>query len=196
MALQVEFLPSLTLNDKYAPTIMRFTDTTGAYDVDTNPGGYGSPNPTYSDVADVSIRLQSYDGNFDCAITSADIDGWTPTSLVPYVDIPASVFGIDVYEDMDYVITYSVYDSDPTLLSDKTDNAFFKGQTYGNIINNLLKCRPDTNILNPDEYVDAICRTNALMLGAQAAFEDGAYPASDEGIKRIKTISDNLINFY
>lgn len=197
MALQVLFSLSQTLDDLYVPTILRLTDTTGAYDASTNPTGWGTPNATYASCQDVTIRLQSYDGDFDETVHSADIGGWTPTANSLYVDIPATAFGIDSYLDMDYIVTYTCYDGvGGATLSSKANNALFDGQTYGNIINNLLKCRPDVSILNPDQYVDAIARINSLRLGAVSAFNDGAYSASDEGIKKIQLMSVNLVNYY
>ena len=37
-----------------------FKDMTGTYAAVSNPGGYGSPNPTYSDVKGVRIKIATY----------------------------------------------------------------------------------------------------------------------------------------
>lgn len=46
---------------------LTFTDTTGIYNVTTNPGGYGAPNIDSTDITDATISI------------------YTPNSTVPYI---------------------------------------------------------------------------------------------------------------
>lgn len=58
-----------------------FEDTSGVYNVNTNPGGYGTPNYDYSDITSTLIRVTLSDG------TVHDITTFIPTALNPTITI-------------------------------------------------------------------------------------------------------------
>lgn len=62
---------------KIGCTTFELTDSSGVYDVDTNPGGYGNPNWKYADITSTLIRITRDDG------TVYDITDFIPTESVP-----------------------------------------------------------------------------------------------------------------
>lgn len=54
MALITKFVKVAQAQDNKSVT---FDDTTGAYDVSTNPGGYGTPNPAYTDILRAVLQI-------------------------------------------------------------------------------------------------------------------------------------------
>lgn len=83
------------------------SDDTGVYNLDTNPGGYGTPNKERSEVAviclvtyrssngDVPLKFQAYDPETVTSFTlNLDRDGWFEVRL----------YQIDKYSDL---VTYS-----------------------------------------------------------------------------------------
>lgn len=71
---------------------MRITDTSGIYNIDTNPDGYGAPNPAIADVVSITAILTP--------------PGSTETITLDFTDeIPATVTGNIEFDDqeIDYV---------------------------------------------------------------------------------------------
>lgn len=81
------------------------TDTTGLYNASTNPGGYGSPNPTYADISSTLISIVLSNGN------TVNITTFIPTANVPYLVIQAADLGYTsaTIPDQIATISYSVY---------------------------------------------------------------------------------------
>lgn len=87
-----------------------FTDTTGVYNSGTNPTGFGTPNPNYTDIATVTFKLYN---SLSVLVGTANV-GWIPdygtplnTSLYLFPSdfgLTGSTFDNDTYS-MDYVIT-------------------------------------------------------------------------------------------
>jgi hypothetical protein len=82
---------SVKIADTFSKTKVTVTETTGTYNVTTNPGGYGTPNPLFSDyahyvilrkknvngVADVLMVMDFYDPLLATVFTATrTIDGW------------------------------------------------------------------------------------------------------------------------
>lgn len=63
-------------------TYFIFTDTTGAYDASSNPGGYGGPNPTVGDYLTYSISVVPPDP--DTLLATG-----TPVVIDAYPDLPS-----------------------------------------------------------------------------------------------------------
>ena len=64
-----------------------FTDTTGTYNAETNTGGYGTPNPDYSDIGSTLIVATLDNGQV------VEIDDFIPTAEEPSYTITGSVLG-------------------------------------------------------------------------------------------------------
>lgn len=84
-------------------TSIKFTDTTGTYNASTNPGGYGTPNPAYTDITETLIRFTFNDGRV------VDITDFIPTSSVPYVTINNQTLGFGTDEIPSQVVTIAYY---------------------------------------------------------------------------------------
>lgn len=82
---------SVAITVTFSGTQVIITDTTGNYDLTNNPGGYGSPNPAFSDfahyvilrkknvnlVADVVLTLDAYNPLSSTVFTyERTLDGW------------------------------------------------------------------------------------------------------------------------
>lgn len=112
MALSINIVKSSLNSDG---TVMNLSDDTGAYNVSTNPGGYGTPNPDRNQVAifllaynkrsdgDVSLSIASY--NKTTATTWAvtlNKDGWQQVNA----------YGLQLYDvNTEFSISELVYNS-------------------------------------------------------------------------------------
>lgn len=68
MALQIKIDIEIDCNDK---SCIGFTDTTGAYNASTNPGGYGGPNaPAIGNITSTEFRIAVGDDEFLSTYTS------------------------------------------------------------------------------------------------------------------------------
>jgi hypothetical protein len=106
-------IPTINITQADNGSYITLYDTTGIYDVSTNPGGYGTPNPEDTDVTAATLELQimGSDGTFTTVYgpTSVYTAGVFPTD-----DVTNS---IDISEDLDdgyykaiYVVTASAVD--------------------------------------------------------------------------------------
>lgn len=87
-----------------------FTDTTGVYNADTNPGGYGTPNPATNDVGLVTISiyppLATVPYLFSFGIATGTVESATVTAPDGTVtDILADLTGITFPFNTDNAIT-------------------------------------------------------------------------------------------
>lgn len=93
-----------TITEKVGCISIDFKDTTGTYNSVTNPGGYGAPNFTYSDITSTLIKITLYDG------TIVQITDFIPTALNQIKNITASDLGYSGTIVPQVVrIEYSVY---------------------------------------------------------------------------------------
>lgn len=101
-----------------------FTDTTGAYNADTNTGGYGNPNPSYDDITETEIVIVTNKG-------TTTITDWKPTAESQTLNINAHTLGFpsDVITDQIVTITYSVYTAGKCRVGYKQSDVLFDCQT-------------------------------------------------------------------
>ena len=93
------------VNQKLGCGSFDFKDTTGAYNEDTNPGGYGAPNPGYGDITATLIKVTLGDG------TVVNITTFIPTADEPTINITAAMLGYSGSNIPDQIvrIEYSVF---------------------------------------------------------------------------------------
>lgn len=98
-------LQNYAIND--AGTVLTIKDATGTYDADSNPGGFGTPNPARSDIALFLRTYQKrYDGTDDIVNTlltstpnDADpkvVESWA-VDLLTDSWLQATVYGLPIY---------------------------------------------------------------------------------------------------
>lgn len=103
---------------------LTFTDSTGLYNADTNPGGYGTPNPAYGDIVSTLITFVLSNGN------TVNIDTFVPTADVPYVNITAAELGYSgTITDQIATVTYSVYVAGECRVGYKSTKVLFSCNT-------------------------------------------------------------------
>lgn len=159
---------------KVGCTSIDFTDITGVYDATTNPGGYGSPNPTYADIDSTEIIFEFADG------TSATITDFIPAANALTVNITGQELGFEDGNIPDQIvnITYNVYS--PCLIGRKEDKILFHCNTRNCIkkkSRDLLKadchtCQEDKSVNNTFNLIQ---RYEYLLL----AFEQGGCTNGD-----------------
>lgn len=95
---------NFTITEKLGCSSLDFKDTTGTYSL-SNPGGYGSPNPQYSDIDSTLIKITLADG------TVKEIIDFIPTALNQVKNINASAlgYGDGIVPPQVVSIEYSVY---------------------------------------------------------------------------------------
>lgn len=74
--------PTVSIAITFSRTQVIVTDDTGAYNVTTNPGGYGTPNNAFSDYAHYCILRKK--GVGDTADAVMTLDAYTPTSATEF----------------------------------------------------------------------------------------------------------------
>jgi len=112
-------IPTINITQADNGSLITLYDTTGIYNVSTNPGGYGDPpaNPDYTDVtaATLELQLMGSDGTFTTVYgPTSVVSGTPPLQTFPTDDITNS---INIAEDLDdgyykaiYVVTASAVD--------------------------------------------------------------------------------------
>lgn len=74
--------PTVTISVTFSRTQVIVTDTTGAYNVTTNPGGYGTPNNAFADYAHyVILRKKGVGDTADAVMT---LDTYNPISATSF----------------------------------------------------------------------------------------------------------------
>ena len=104
MALQPK-ISTCIKNDGCSAIILN--ETTGVYDADLNPGGYGAPNIAVGDVTETHIFVTLPDGTI---VDITDPVGLPTSDSELEYEITASALDMDNIEDGLYVIEYTVTD--------------------------------------------------------------------------------------
>jgi len=85
-----------------------FTDQTGEYDAEDNPGGFGTPNPEEGDVTDISLEIigpeggsYAYEGDYSSTLEIFAED----------IGYPSTLFKDGVYK---FKVTYTTESDDYT----------------------------------------------------------------------------------
>lgn len=93
---------------------IRFTDTTGVYNANSNPGGFGAPNPTVASAltAKVLVEKRNSDGTF-ITYNLIDVFPTLPSDSQGFVTITAQQAGIGTsattsFPDGVYRLTYTI----------------------------------------------------------------------------------------
>jgi hypothetical protein len=108
------------ITEKNGATSIVFEDTTGDYDADDNPGGYGAPNPTYADIVSTLIKFTKSDG------TVVNITSFVPTALAPSIEISAADLGeTDTIKPQIISVEYSVYIAGTCRVGYKSEKVLF-----------------------------------------------------------------------
>jgi len=101
-----------------------FSDVTGVYNEDYNPGGYGGPNPDYDDIDNTVISITLANGE------TVDITTFVPTAENHSITIQATDLGYtSLIPDQIIGITYSVYAGGLCRIGYKSTNVLFYCQT-------------------------------------------------------------------
>lgn len=96
---------NFSVTEKIGCGSIDFKDTTGTYDADNNPGGYGTPNPGYDDISSTIINITLADGSVKT------ITDFIPTADNQVKNINAATLGFPdgVLIPQIFTIEYSVF---------------------------------------------------------------------------------------
>lgn len=191
-----------------------FTDTTGVYNVTTNPGGYGAPNPVSNDVNGATISIYTpgstvpyiitlviTTGNIDSAIIT-NPDGTTDDITTDVVTTQGLVFPLDsttgngpllidetwIGGTEDESITDGVY----TIVYEIT---FEDTTTYNTTVYTLSKCNAccciskayanlSANCGCDDNGLKTVQRADAFLQSAVNAANLGLYEAAQTNVDK------------
>ena len=175
MALNLQIDSVVQSNDN---TVLRITDGTGLYNVTTNPGGWGSPNPAVSVIDGSTYHLY-----LDVVITTSDGTETTYDQIELYdefgsfTDVNDLVYDLDasmlissgsalgtstsVFPDGWYSITYSFEDDGATYTNSTTTSLMVIDGVVRNLVYDKLRDIPystDWKIFNTDykEWYDIL----------------------------------------
>ena len=150
---------------------MTFTDTTGTYNAQTNPGGYGTPNPAYGDITSTVISIALSNGQ------TINITTFIPTAEVPYLVINAATLGYGqtgVIPDQIMAITYSVYVAGQCRVGYKSEPVLWSYNTYQCLLgqmNNVFKENCDCANVDDAARVDRIIMMWLKLQWIQTTFQ-------------------------
>lgn len=115
-----------SLMEKLGRTSMDFTDTTGAYDADDNPGGYGGPNPDYDDITSTVTTVKLADG------TIKEFTDFIPTADNPTFEITNQMlgYGDGVIPPQIITVGYDVYIGQGCRVGEKIAKTLIHGVLY------------------------------------------------------------------
>lgn len=94
---------NFTITELLGCSSFNLTDTTGTFDPQANPGGYGAPNPSYSDIQSTLITVVLSTGQI------FTFDTFIPTAANPTFNITAQMLGVQTLPVGVYTITYQVF---------------------------------------------------------------------------------------
>jgi hypothetical protein len=145
-----------------------FTETTGTYNVTTNPTGWGSPNPATSTAAGAVVTVLVPSGtSYTFSVFASSFPTVTSTQqyLINYEDLGMSDGLVDGLYTITYVVpTLQIILGVPTVI------------TYTTILNTMivcnLECCIDTLLLEIDDWTcDCSKDAKENFLTAHAIFE-------------------------
>ena len=184
-----------------------FKDTTGAYDVNTNTGGWGAPNPTLPDYTattttyalvllyDPDLPL-TYDNLLD-PISYVDItsSGFPTTDVTKELTLSATQFGYEdgVFPDGRYTLGYIVVDTTATAgnkLNIKLYDVAFTCSVECCVTQKYIKAINSDCSCENDKWNEAK-RAKALLDALIAARESGKKTAFDTTLELLQKICDD-----
>lgn len=144
-----------------------FTDTTGSYNVSTNPGGYGTPNPAYADITNTLITFELSNGD------TVEYTAFVPTAMNQSITLQAADLGYSAgIPDQIMTVTYSVYVEGDCRVGYKSTQVLLYCQTetcINNQIQSVLQgdctCN-DENCKNTDRVFDMLMMLDVLKIAA------------------------------
>ena len=177
-----------------------FTDTTGAYNVTTNPGGYGAPNIAWEDVTDVTISIYAPGSTVLYIITFGVSTGNLASATVTAPDGTVT----DILDDVqtlsfpfDATLGNGALPIDETYIGGTADESLLDGvytfvyvvsdgtNSYNTTVYTLSKCNATCCITKAYANLDSACGCDASSLkSVQRAdsFLNAAISAADLGM--------------
>jgi hypothetical protein len=142
---------SFNLVENTGCSSITFTDTTGVYNASTNPGGYGTPNPNYSDISYTLITITLENGQV------IEISDFVPTESVPYFTIPAITLGYDgVIPDQVITVDYQIFNEADCQIGSASYPVLLSCQTAMCLQAARSKMLGMQNTCNGNPYVDEV----------------------------------------
>jgi len=190
--------PNFGVSELTNSTGFIFIETTGVYDATNNPGGYGGSNPAYSTAYYAEITIQDALGNI---IYTTDVE-WSftlfvssPSSAVyntPIMNIPASGYGLSLFVDGVYTLTYSVRQTaSGTILGTVAHPVLFYAQTATNLLQAQLNMKVNNSDVLPDAAV-TLSTYQALLTSAIQMVQSGMITEPNALITQLAIDSQNL----
>lgn len=160
-------VPSINVCVKTACSILTFSDTTGVYNDETNPTGYGTPNPDTDDFDQATLVIIAPDET-EYTIDLTDLDAGFPTNNPDFqYTIPSELIGDrTIIEDGYWQFIYTITNGD-TYIASKTSIFTCNSQCCVNAM--LLNIDAEntsifniTNTKRINEYIKAKAFLDAL----------------------------------
>ena len=180
MALDLQLTKSGVTSDY---TKIKITDNTGTYNVDSNPGGYGTPNLSRSDV---TLWLESAVNKRNSEDVDVDVDAYTPTSVTDWF----VQLNLDGWYQM---IGYTIQNFDNSTNSYPTDDKFSVNELVYDPSNNSFYEITEVTGSGPYSYISTLLTSNnvsdALIEGT-----DDIFPFQSETLNTYDLSNLNILN--
>lgn len=197
-----------------------FTDTTGVYNVTTNPGGYGTPNIESTDVTDATISIYTPGSTVPYIITFVIETGNIASAIITNPDGTTDDITTDVVTTQGLTFPFSTTFGSDSLLIDETwiggttDESITDGvytivyevtdgtNTYNTTVYTLSKCNAccciskayanlNSNCGCDDNGLKTVQRADAFLQSAVNAANLGMYEASQTNVEKALEICTN-----
>jgi len=180
--------PTINVCIKSACTQLAFYDTTGEYNVSTNPGGYGSPNPNTGSFTSAILTIITPDNtiyNVDLTALSAGFPN--SNEEFSYIIPSAQIGGRTTIEDGYWQFIYTI-DNGTTYIASKTSiftctstccvNKMLLAIDFEASFDNKANNKKITDYLKAKAFLDAL--------------RNYAYCGNTSKVENIKLIIDKL----
>lgn len=168
-------IPNINLCIRSGCTEFVFRETTGVYNVTTNPGGYGSPNSTLGSIVSAALTVTSPD-NISYLLDLMDLDAF-PSSNEDYEYILplSSLGGRTVIEDGEWQFTYVVNDGSSNYSVIKTYFFYCNAECCASKMLSAISITGMDDVNNPinNKNIDKYTRVRTLISSIKGAANCG-----------------------
>ncbi len=170
-----------------------FTDTTGVYNVTTNPGGYGAPNVESNDINGATISIYTPGSTVPYIITFVITTGNIDSAIITNPDGTTNDVTTDVVTTQGLSFPFSTAFGSDSLLIDETwiDGTENESITDG-VYTVVYEVTDGTNSYNTTTYPLSTCNACCCITKAYANLKSGC-GCNDNGLKSVQ-MADAFLN--
>ena len=170
-----------------------FTDTTGVYNVTTNPGGYGAPNLVANDATEATISIYTPGSTIPYVITFVLETGNIDSAIITNPDGTTDDITTDVVTDQGLSFPFSTDFSSDSLLIDETWIGGTEDESILDGVYTIVYEVTDGSLeYNTTVYTLSKCNATCCITKAYANLKSGC-GCDDNGLKSVQR-ADAFLN--